>query len=241
MTPAPEPAAPEEAPRSAMPTVALLFSLLGLFCFPLSAAGLVLGVVSLALRRGRRTVAAVAVGLAVAGGLYGARVVWPSFKNFGARAKERECRDDLAQAYRAERDTFARTKRYAISPKQVGFAPGPWRRYAYFFAPEGEVAGSVETMTDASVGVAPSKGIVDERVALSVEQLRAAIPPALAEDLGVHGSCPDACWATLACAGQIDADPGADVWSVSTRERVSQTGEKVPAGEPLHEVDDLDD
>ncbi len=238
MTPEP---APEAAPKSSLPTWALLFSLVGIFCFPLLLVGLVLGGIALTQKKGSRTMALASMSVAVAGAWLVAFVFWPNFRRFGARSKQSECRSYLRQAYTRERYALQETKSYSVNPKRIEFAPEGWLRYTYFFSAQGPVAKSVAALGDDDVGVASSPAVGTGKTALTVDQARAAIPPALAQDLGVHGTCPDGCWVTVACVGEIDGDPGADIWSVSTRDRKSPSGEVIPAGDPFHEVDDLDD
>lgn len=147
-----------------------------------------------------------------------AAIAVPNFLKFGARSKQSECKSNLRALYIAQRAFFLERDVYSTDAAMMGFAP-EMTRYAYLIAP-GQV-------------VAPNMRGVEPRGLLE------ATPAGVRQAVGVKGTCPD-CFATMACSGNIDGDPAVDVWTVSTIERVIG-GEKVPAGEPHHDRDDLAD
>ena len=63
-------------------------------------------------------------------------------------------------------------------------------------------------------------------------------PAPLRDALGVKGECP-ACTVTMLCANNVDGDDVWDTWVVSSAERVSLTGVKVPGFVPWNEIDDV--
>jgi len=86
-------------------------------------------------------------------------------------------------------------------------------RYTYFLAPG-----------VAHAGTPP----IDER---ELPRLLGGLPP------GVAGICP-ACEVVVACAADLDGDPGLDVWSVASFDRAVGDGGVVDAGVPYHEASD---
>ena len=98
----------------------------------------------------------------------------------------------------------------------------------------------------------------NERYASSAEELRFSPPPnhhytyylsaAEGEELsgklpapipvGVQGECPR-CSFTAVCAANIDSDEALDVWTISTEPREGPEGEKIPAGKPYNDLNDI--
>lgn len=150
---------------------------------------------------------------------FGLVIVIPNFVQFGARAKEAECRQYLKRLYVEQKALFAEKELYATDFETLEFKPEDKTRYAYVIAP-GQV---LEPILEAS----QRPGLFE------------AMPAAVRQSLGLQGTCPD-CDVTMACVGDIDGDPGVDVWTISTKER-RLGGETIPAGELRHDVDDLDD
>ncbi len=225
MTPTPM-NAPSVQP-SALPLVALILGVIG-FCFPpLFLVAIILAIVSL-VKSGepafaaRKTLAIITLALSViyvpiVGIL--AAIAIPNFIKFQARSKQSECKSNLKMAFMMEKAFQAEKDAFSNSPEEVGFKPEARNRYLYAFTLENQVPATLSTT--------------------STEQLLAAIPGALRENLGVHGTCPD-CSFTLACAGNVDNDATIDVWSISSEPRVIR-GEPVPAGQPFNEVSDITD
>jgi type IV pilus assembly protein PilA len=57
---------------------------------------------------------------------------------------------------------------------------------------------------------------------------------------GVTGHCPD-CNFTAGCVGNLDDDPELDTWSISSMERTSPLGARIPAGIPFNDYNDVTD
>lgn len=137
----------------------------------------------------------------------------PNFLKFGARSKAAECKQVLKQLYVAQK---AREGGYATDFEALKFTAEPgMNRYAYIVAPGQLVEPTQEQ--------AQKRGLVE------------AMPASVRQALGLHDG-----EITMACVGNIDGDPGVDVWTISTKERVLG-GATIPAGQPHHDVDDLDD
>jgi hypothetical protein len=120
--------------------------------------------------------------------------------------------------------------------EEVGFAPERTNRYRYYFSASGDplVTGSPDGGQHTGV-------TVDARMTPPSETaLRAAIPPPLMAELGMHGKCPDECHITMLAVGNLDTDSTMDIWSVSTDARTID-GEAVLAGSPFHHLDDTSD
>lgn len=165
-----------------------------------------------------------------------AAIAIPNFIRFGARSKQSEVRNNLKAAFVCER--ALRDDKDTLSERidEIGFMPERGNRYLYLLSTEGEVQDrSAPTLpTGSFTGIAPD---AFRHVGADVEALERAIPRELWNELGVTGTCPEACDITIVGAGNIDTDEAIDVWSVSTKERTID-GERVPAGMPHCHVDD---
>lgn len=139
----------------------------------------------------------------------------PNFAKFGARSKASECKHQLKQLYISQKAQFAEKDVYVADFETLEFKPEGNTRYAYIVAP-----GVVLEPTQEQ---AQKRGLIE------------AMPAAVRQSLGLQNGD-----VTMACVGNIDNDPGVDVWTVSTRER-RLGGETIPAGQLHHDVDDLDD
>lgn len=162
-------------------------------------------------------------------------IALPNFLRFNVRAKQAEVKSNLKAAYASEKAYFAEKDAYSESIEKLGFLPERGNRYLYLVSPRGAA------LTPGT----PSPGDhsiieVDPRMAggLTAAAVIAGIPPAVLAQAGVHGTCPSACEVTIVAVGNIDNDPGLDVWSVSTASRTIGS-EVVPAGLPYQHVDDL--
>lgn len=147
-------------------------------------------------------------------------LVIPSFiKPPEQSKKQAECKTMLKSVIQMQQAYLAEKKNWADTAEELAFRPDKKALYSYRISPRSAVpAGPLSTT--------------------SLEQLEAGYPPGMMERLGSHGSCPDNCDVTMACAGNIDADPTIDVWSISTKQR-TVNGEVVPAGTPYNDSDDL--
>lgn len=227
-------ASPEVVP-AAMPIVALVLSVVGLCLPPFLLVGVILGLISL-IRSGepayatRRVPAIVSlVMLLLAVPVWGilAAIAIPNFIRFQARSKQSECKTNLKAAYVAERAYFAEHDHYSVDPREVGFSPERKNRYLYRFDSHGPVS---------RVGVEPDPSVQP----MSASALDEGVTPELRDLPGLRGHCPD-CSLTVVCVGNIDNDEGLDVWSISTAERATVSGERVPAGQPTVHFNDVND
>jgi type II secretory pathway pseudopilin PulG len=166
-----------------------------------------------------------------------AAIAIPNFMRFQSRAKQAECRTYLRSFYVGQLSASGEAGGYPRELAKAQFAPERGNRYAYFVE-----AGPMEDRSG------PQAQGVEEARAIGVDTFQykdaqpitfAQLPPQVAQQAGLSGECPD-CRITLVCAGNIDRDDTLDVWSISTGERTVE-GKSVPAGEPLHHVDDVKD
>jgi hypothetical protein len=224
---APTSAAPESQKKTALPTVALVVSILGLCLICLWPVGLVLSIVAM-IQTGKpeyaasRTRAVVALAVAVlsifVSGIVAAIAI-PNFIRFQARSKQSECKLQLSSLKLA---TSLRLldEQPVTSFADLGFHPGPRNRYAY-----------VMSLPDGIIPVDPAFP------PLAPARIEAALREAGVEP-GVKGQCP-ACTVTFACVGNVDLDDGLDVWSIT----VAGTDDGIEAserGQPVHNVNDLE-
>lgn len=164
-----------------------------------------------------------------------AAIAVPNFIKFGARSKQAEVKSNLKLAFTAEKSWFAEKDTYSESIEEVGYALERGNRYRYYFSSTGDplVPGRApDGRQHTGVAVDPKMGMSSTEASL-----RAAIPPPLLAELGLHGTCPSACRMTMVAVGNIDADSTMDLWSISTDERTID-GARVAAGTPHHHVDD---
>lgn len=241
MTPEPYRPPPAAEP-SALPIVALVLAIVGLCLPPLLLVAIVLAVISLvkshepayAARRGL-AIAALVLPLAfvpIVGVL--AAIAIPNFIRFQSRSKQAECKANLKAAWLGEKLHFDERSEYSPHVRDAAFSPEPGNRYLYVFDATGALQEPGGPAVEGAVGVGPD---TRRHPSASAGAYRAAIPPSLVAELGVRGTCPD-CTFTAACVGNVDNDATLDVWSISSKDRVDADGLPVPAGQPLHEVDD---
>ena len=77
-----------------------------------------------------------------------------------------------------------------------------------------------------------------EHPSLHTDAVDAAIPKVVRNVVGLSGQCP-ACSIVMLCASELDGDATAEVWTVSTLERLGGNGEKIVGGMPWLESDDV--
>lgn len=179
-------------------------------------------------------IVAVLVFCCIIGGLVAIAI--PNFIGFKAKAKQSEVKANLKAAFTSEVVSFEEQRAYSTSVGAVGFMPERGNRYLYLLSTEGEVQprNAPQTPEGEFTGIGPDTlrlGPAD------IEGLERAIPRELWNELGVSGTCPDACSITIAGAGNLDNDDTIDVWSISTKARTID-GQSVPAGMPHCHVDD---
>lgn len=148
----------------------------------------------------------------------------PNFKKAHLRVKQLECRDTLTSLYAAQARLYAQEKRYTAKLAELDWKPP--RGHQLIRLGEGPLEEVGQGFDEAKFPALSSKA-VDE-----------AIPKLVSGALGVRGECP-ACSVTMACATQLDSDATADVWTVSTLERLGSQGEKIAGGVAWCDVDDV--
>jgi hypothetical protein len=159
--------------------------------------------------------------------------VVPNVKKFRLRARQIECREVLLRLADAEKKFYEKNSRYTTSLRELD--PLATRgRHLIRLAGEGPLWAE-GALTDAFVG--SGFDTVESPIAPSA-QVDAALPKLILNDVGIHGVCP-ACTITLLCASELDGDATADVWTISTIERLGTNGAKIPGNVPWCEVDDV--
>ncbi len=220
---------------SALPIVALVFSVLGFCVPPLLLVGIVIGVVALVQKKGSQAPAIVAVVLpALAIPVVGilTAIAIPNFIRFKARSIQAEAKSNLKTAYTAQKSFQVETSTFSLHPATVGFVPERGNRYAYLFAAQGPVEANTAEPSKDAVGI----GIDTARFPNeSNAKVRAAVPAELQSGLGIEGTCPE-CEITMVAAGNLDTDATIDVWSISSADRPG-----IPAGTPHNDVNDVTD
>jgi hypothetical protein len=149
-------------------------------------------------------------------------------------AKAVEARLNLKALAAAERGYFLEQHAFTSWTELVGFYPDEGARYLYLLSRGGEL--EAPGGPHLTPGVHHEGVHSDPRHHLDDEALERALPPALAAQLGVVGTCPD-CVFTAVAISNLDADATLDLWSVSSSARVID-GVAVPADTPFHHVDD---
>jgi type II secretory pathway pseudopilin PulG len=143
-----------------------------------------------------------------------AAIAIPNFIRFQAKAKQAECRTSLRSIHLAQEQSAGERGRYSSSLEELGFRAPPNSRYAYFVGPTpaGTAAAQLDTAQAFSAGDA---------------KLYTGVEPGVADDAYV-----------AVCLAQLDPDQAIDAWSVSSAVRTID-GNRVPAGEPFHHLDDV--
>ncbi len=173
----------------------------------------------------RKQVTQMTMAVSGAGLLIFVGLALPNFKRYQLRVKQLECKETLVSLHSAQARLYAAEKRYTTHLSELDWKP-PRGRSIIRLAAEGsldEVGLGVDETRFPSVS---SKAIDD------------AVPKLVRGEVGVRGDCP-ACSVTMLCASQLDGDDAADVWSISTVERLGNRGEKISGGISWCEVDDV--
>lgn len=146
-----------------------------------------------------------------------AAIAIPNFIKFQARSKQAECKTLLKAAYTAEKAWFAEKDQFTENPDEAAMMLDTTRA-VLVFGPKGGAVGK---------GANP-------------DELAAAITAHVNGNLGVSGKCPD-CSITIGCGANVDNDPEIDVWSISTSDRTSARGQRITAGTPYNDYNDVTD
>jgi type IV pilus assembly protein PilA len=166
-----------------------------------------------------------------------AAIAIPNFIRFQARARQAECTTNLKMFYTDARASLLEGSVQKDLSK-LGFAPERGNRYAYFLGP-----GPMEERSRSQIQGA------EGAEAIGVDTFRFPnmrvltfkdLPPDVASQVGISGACPE-CSITMACAGDVDNNPSdsPDVWSISTQDRHTASGELIPAGQAYNHVNDV--
>lgn len=176
--------------------------------------------------------------------------------HISTKSKTGECRTNLRHAYVSQRVLWAEEMRLSSNPDELGFSPEPGNRYAYFFAKTGALRDwRLKSRTDlpSYAGVQSDVSKWGPSAAVSVEELPTTFAGGV--ELGITGACqPTAtdspggrdwtppCWTTVVCARRVPELGGRlDVWSVSSRWRVTSAGEEIAPGVPYRETPEVDE
>jgi hypothetical protein len=146
--------------------------------------------------------------------------------------KDHECRATMRQLFGLQVAYYSQHQAYSTHPVVIGWAPAQGNRYLYLLDKQGDVTrrdGLPSPPLPESVGYGPDTA----KRGISIEELLPGLPDEVRATLGLEGTCP-ACEVTMACVGNLDADPDVDVWSISTKDRPGAA-----RGTPLHHRKDL--
>ena len=146
--------------------------------------------------------------------------------------KDHECRSSLRSIIGLQFAWFSEHQKYSVHPVEIGFAPAQGNRYLYLFASEGPLTRRDE-LASPPLGESVGYGPDSKRRDVLLEDLLAKLPAELRASVGLQGTCPD-CNVTIACVGNLDADPEVDVWTISTKDRP-----EAARGTPIHHLKDL--
>ncbi len=178
-----------------------------------------------------------------------AAIAVPNFIRFSARSKQSEAKMNLRAVFLGQKAVYGDKDAYSVSMGDLGFAPERGNRYTYDLGNEGtppvtaaaaglvyvcvvmatrvgpnETPGSCGVRVDVfrySAGIIPTTSTNRSTVTwVPTIAGNLAIPP---DNIGVQGAvCPNCDFAAHAI-GNVDNDPGADEWFVS-----SQAGSVAP-------------
>ena len=166
------------------------------------------------------------------------------------RDPSRECRNNLKTLFTTQRALWHERDAYSPTFARLDFYLERGNLYAYFIGPglleERGSSGSVEK-TGGLVFISGGNVVGDTAQGVAVDLARfpgrrilfSQLPPEVARQVGVSGTCPE-CEVTMACAAQLDEDATLDVWSISSAERTLADGERIPAGALFRHVNDED-
>jgi ribosomal protein S27E len=161
----------------------------------------------------------------------------PNFIRFQARARQSECHANLKSLYTGLMVSRQSAQGSKLTISQTGFAPERGNRYSYFLGngPLEDRSSPQVQGTEQALGV----GVDTFRFPNLRVYTLVDLPPQVAEQVGISGTCPD-CEFTVACAGDVDNAPDdtPDVWTISSKDRTVD-GQRVAAGEPYNHVNDI--
>ncbi len=169
-----------------------------------------------------------------------AAIAIPNFMRFQARSKQSEAKTALRTLFTGQKAYFAEKDRYSLNTGDVAFAPERGNRYLYDLGVLGGggtcPAGNMESRTGAVAVPANNEcgvqadvfrhgsaaqvsnltnfaGVGAVTVGSTLTGLTAVAPGPVA--VGVYGVCP-LCGFSAVARGNVDGDPGTDVFVVSS-------------------------
>jgi hypothetical protein len=242
MQPPPPPAAKK---TSGLAIAALVLGILGM-CLPcpLGLVAVILGIVALVQMGkdpalGGKALAIIGIVLPLVSIPITAAIAIPNFIRFQARSKQVECKANLRSLHTAQQALRAEQDLYTLNVAKLGWSPERGNRYAYFLSATGELqdrSGASAAPAEDLVGVGVDTYKFQKARALTQADLR--VPLAGDVEPGLMGTCPR-CDFTAVCIGNVDNDDTLDVWSISSQERSSATGEVIPPGVPHNDLNDV--
>lgn len=156
-----------------------------------------------------------------------------------ARHSQDEVRANLQHAVTAEIAFFQEKDRYSSNTSDIGFWPQPGNRYSYYLAPSGTVTTRVR-----GEELPPEAEIVPvDRTAHPNDVFPPTVAATQCPITGAPGQSGNVSVAPdrylILAAGNLDADPAFDCWTVASFDRVSVDGRKIPRHEPHLEQEDV--
>lgn len=167
-----------------------------------------------------------------------AAIAIPNFIKFQARSKQAEARTNLKSVFTAQKSYFGDHDKFGTTFKNIGFAPEPGNRYSYGMRTGGDCVALSSTLAEDCLGQDLKFG----------STLPTSHPPLAAGGvLPTLASCPGACYFNASAQGNVDNDPDADSWgitsSVGTAIALTNAcgveGVNAPPGEPTNAYNDV--
>jgi type IV pilus assembly protein PilA len=171
-----------------------------------------------------------------------ASIAIPNFIKFQARSKQSEAKANLKAVFTAEKAFFQEKDRFSSITGEVGFEPERNNRYAYFL----NATGTYEARTGSTITQATTYNgvLVDIFKYGTNNSMDQTAPVNLCTGSGTVGVVATPPSFVAAAAGQIDADPSIDAWSISSDSRVlsgtnCSADANNPSGEPANDYNDV--
>jgi len=171
-----------------------------------------------------------------------AAIAIPNFIKFQARSKQSEAKANLKAVFTAEKAFFQEKDRFSSLTGEVGFEPERNNRYAYFL----NATGTYEDRTNSTITQATTYNgvLVDVFKYGTANSMNQTAPVNQCTGSGTVGVVATPPSFVAAAAGQIDADPSIDAWSISSDSRVlsgsnCSADANNPSGEPANDYNDV--
>ena len=171
-----------------------------------------------------------------------AAIAIPNFIKFQARSKQSEAKANLKAVFTAEKAFFQEKDRFSSISGEVGFEPERNNRYAYFL----NATGIFEDRSNSTITQATTYSgvLVDIFKYGTTNSMNQTAPVNLCTGSGTVGVVDTPPSFVAAAAGQIDADPSIDAWSISSDSRILSgtnctADANNPSGEPANDYNDV--